>query len=116
MSFGWGAFTALPSYGAADPRTLDLVAEPTDAQNLLSLADSKGNRDQLGLAGQKHRRETHHGMLFGVAILLNHGVDGGHHVPAIGPAHPIGDSRSVRAEFGRHTLAFAHRAIGLSGP
>jgi hypothetical protein len=35
--------------GAADPRNLDLVAEPTDAQNLLSLADGKGNRDQLGL-------------------------------------------------------------------
>jgi hypothetical protein len=33
----------LPSYGAADPRNLDLVAEPTDAQNLLSLADGKGN-------------------------------------------------------------------------
>ena len=44
----------MPSYGAADPRNLDLVAEPTDAQNLLSLANRlanrKGNRDQLGLA------------------------------------------------------------------
>src|SRR5258707_15501335 len=29
----------LPSSGAADARNLDLVAEPTDAQNLLSLAD-----------------------------------------------------------------------------
>jgi len=50
----------------ADPRNHDLVAEPTDAQDLLALADGKGNRDQLGLARQQHRRETHHGMLFGV--------------------------------------------------
>src|ERR1700724_875950 len=31
---GWGVFAALPSCGAADPRNLDLVAEPTDATNL----------------------------------------------------------------------------------
>jgi hypothetical protein len=34
---------ALPSCGAVDPRNLNLVAEPTDAQSLLSLADGKGN-------------------------------------------------------------------------
>src|SRR5258707_6543574 len=42
---GWGVFTGLPSYGAADPGNLDLVAESTDAQNLLSLADGNANRD-----------------------------------------------------------------------
>jgi hypothetical protein len=59
----------LPSCGAPGSCNLDLVAEPADAQNLLSLTDSKGNRDQLGLAGQEHRRETHHGVLFGIYMV-----------------------------------------------
>src|SRR6476620_9351660 len=59
-------------------------------------------------AGTGHGRETRHGVLFGVAILLDHGVDGGYHAPPIGSAHPIGDGRSVRTQFGRHGLAFAH--------
>jgi hypothetical protein len=100
---------------AADLRNLDPVAEPTNAQNRLSLADGKGNRDQLGLARQQHGRETHHGMLFGIAILPDHRVDGGHHVPAIGFAHPVGDGRSVRTQFGCHGLALAHRVIELIG-
>jgi hypothetical protein len=40
--------STLPSArGAGDLRHLDLVAEATDAQNQLSLADDNGNRDQL---------------------------------------------------------------------
>jgi AraC-like DNA-binding protein len=41
------------SCGARDTRYLDLVAEATDAQDLLSLADGQRNLDQLGLAGQQ---------------------------------------------------------------
>jgi hypothetical protein len=38
--------------GAANPRHLDPLAEATDSQDLLGLADGEGNRDQLRLAGQ----------------------------------------------------------------
>ena len=44
---------ALPSDGGGGkPHHLDVVAETTDAQNLLWLADGAWNRDQLALAGQ----------------------------------------------------------------
>ncbi len=47
-----GRLLAASDGGAGDARNLDLIAEATDPQNLLLLANGKVNRDQLGLARQ----------------------------------------------------------------
>ena len=54
-------------------------------------------------------------MVFGVAMPPDQGVDGGHDVLAIRLAHPVGDGRSVGAQFGHHGLVLAHRFIDVSG-
>jgi len=111
---GWSALAVLPSCGSADPRNLDLVAEPTDAQNLLSLADGKGNEDQLGLASrstdEKRTTACFSASPFCSITVSRWSPRASHRVRS-----PVGDGRSVRTQFGRHGLAQAHRAIELIG-
>src|SRR5229473_2571415 len=90
-SDGWHVVTtvdtAIEQNGDAEKHAVvrfSSVLLPGQSQ-LISVPFAIGERQQvlrirrLGLARQKHRRETHHGVLFGVAILLDRCVDGGHH-------------------------------------
>src|SRR6266446_4677428 len=105
----------LRSSGVGDSSNFDLVAETTDPQNLLLFADRIGDGDNLGFAGAQHRGETHYSVLNIIAILADHRVNGRHHTPAFLLAHPIGDGRSIEAQFGDHRRALAHAVIQRSG-
>jgi hypothetical protein len=49
-----------------------------------------------------------------ITTLPDRYVDGGNHVPTIGFVHPVGDRRSIGAQFGCYALTLARCDIELS--
>jgi len=85
--------------------TVDTVVDrAADAKTCCRCADGKGVQRSTASGQAEAPTRNAPQRAFRMPMLLDHGVDGGHHVPTIGSAHPIVDSRCVCAEFGSSHL------------